>query len=48
MALEVKYNFGYPQWLRQIITDLELPLVSLSKYGLTLESLHDRSTIRAF
>jgi hypothetical protein len=46
-VLEVKYDFGYPQWLRCIITDLELPLISLSKYGLTLEALLDRSTTLA-
>jgi len=40
-VLEIKYDFGFPQWLRSIITDLELPLISLSKYGLALEVLID-------
>jgi hypothetical protein len=37
--LEIKYDFGYPTWLSRIVTDLELELISVSKYGLALESL---------
>jgi hypothetical protein len=37
--LEIKYDFGYPEWLLRITTDLELDLLSISKYGLALESL---------
>jgi hypothetical protein len=41
-VLEIKYDFGFPEWLLRIVMDLELDLVSVSKYGLALEGIFAR------
>ena len=40
LILEIKYSFGFPNWLLEIIRQMELPIISISKYGLAIESLY--------
>lgn len=37
-VLEIKFNFGYPNWLNQIIREFELVRQAVSKYGICVDS----------